>query len=61
METGNRIEVEKSGPNGRTWLIQAAPVRDHKGGIIGGVEIALDITKYKQRGGTRARATARAL
>ena len=26
----------------------AAPVRDRKGGIIGGVEIALDITKYKR-------------
>ncbi len=48
METGNRIEVEKSAPNGRTWFIQAAPVRDRKGGIIGGVEIALDITKYKR-------------
>jgi PAS domain S-box-containing protein len=47
METGNRIEVEKSAPSGRTWFIQAAPVRDRKGGIIGGVEIALDITKYK--------------
>ena len=48
METGNRIEVEKTAPNGRTWFIQAAPVRDRKGGIIGGVEIALDITKYKR-------------
>lgn len=48
METGNRIEVEKSAPDGRTWFIQAAPVRDRKGGIIGGVEIALDITKYKR-------------
>jgi hypothetical protein len=33
--------------DGRTWLVQAAPVRDHKGGIIGGMEITLDITKYK--------------
>ena len=48
METGNRIEVEKSAPDGRTWFIQASPVRDRKGGIIGGVEIALDITKYKR-------------
>ncbi len=48
METGNRIEVEKSAPDGRTWFVQAAPVRDRKGGIIGGVEIALDITKYKR-------------
>jgi PAS domain S-box-containing protein len=48
METGKRIEVEKSAPDGRTWLIQAAPVRDRKNGIIGGVEIALDVTKYKR-------------
>jgi PAS domain S-box-containing protein len=48
METGKRIEVERSAPGGRTWFIQAAPVRDRKGGIIGGVEIALDITNYKR-------------
>lgn len=48
METGRRIEVEKSTPDGRSWFIQAAPVRDRKEGIIGGVEIALDITKYKR-------------
>jgi PAS domain S-box-containing protein len=47
METGKRIEVERSSPNGRTWFIQAASVRDRKGGVIGGVEIALDITKFK--------------
>lgn len=48
MEKGARIEVERSASNGRTWLIQASPVRDRKGGVIGGVEIALDITRYKQ-------------
>jgi PAS domain S-box-containing protein len=48
METGERIEAEKSSPDGRTWLIQAAPVRDAKGRIIGAVEIALDVTRYKQ-------------
>ena len=48
MESGNRIEVEKPSPSGRTWFIQAAPVRDRKGGVIGGVEIALEITRYKQ-------------
>jgi len=48
MESGNRIEVERPSPSGRTWFVQAAPVRDRKGGIIGAVEIALDITRYKQ-------------
>ena len=48
METGHRIEVEKSTADGRTWFIQAAPLRDHNGGIVGGVEVSLDITQYKQ-------------
>jgi PAS domain S-box-containing protein len=48
MESGHRLEGEKSTDNGRTWLIQAAPVRDRGGEIIGGVEIALDITEHKQ-------------
>jgi len=48
MESGNRVEMEKPSPSGRTWFVQAAPVRDRKGGIIGAVEIALDITRYKQ-------------
>ena len=47
MEAGQRIELQKSSPDGRTWLIQAAPVRDQRGGIIGGVEIALDVTSYR--------------
>ncbi len=48
IETGNRIEAERSAPDGRTWFIQAAPVRDARGGVIGAVEIALDITRYKR-------------
>jgi PAS domain S-box-containing protein len=48
MELGNRIEMEKPSPSGRTWFVQAVPVRDRKGGVIGAVEIALDITRYKQ-------------
>jgi PAS domain S-box-containing protein len=48
METGERIEAERSSPDGRTWLIQAAPVRDTRGRTIGAVEIALDITRYKR-------------
>jgi PAS domain S-box-containing protein len=48
MEAGERIEIEKSAEDGRAWFVQAAPLRDQSGTIIGGVEIALDITEYKQ-------------
>lgn len=47
METGRRLEVERTSPDGRTWFIQAAPVRDRHGSTVGGVEVALDITRYK--------------
>jgi len=50
MEAGHRLEVERSSSNGRKWFIQAVPVRDHRGGIIGGVEIALDVTRYRLSG-----------
>jgi len=48
MESGRHVEVERTSPEGRTWFIQAAPVRDRRGDIIGGVEIALDISRYKR-------------
>jgi len=48
IETGCRAEVEKTTPDGRVWFIQAAPVRDEDDAIVGGVEITLDITKYKR-------------
>ena len=48
METGRRIEVERTSSDDRAWFIQAAPVRDRHGDTIGGVEIALDITRYKR-------------
>jgi PAS domain S-box-containing protein len=48
MEAGHRIEMEKSTDAGRTWFIQASPLRDPSGAIMGGVEIATDVTKYKQ-------------
>jgi PAS domain S-box-containing protein len=34
--------------NGRVWLIQANPVRDESGNVIGAVEIASDITERKR-------------
>jgi PAS domain S-box-containing protein len=48
METGCPTEVEKRTPDGRAWLIRAAPVRDETGAIVGGAEIAMDITAYKR-------------
>jgi len=48
MEVGQRIEAERSTHDGRMWLVQAAPLRDPNGGIIGGVEVSLDVTKYKR-------------
>jgi len=48
METGQRIEAEKSAGDGRTWFVQAAPLLDPNGDIAGGVEVALDITGYKR-------------
>lgn len=48
MEGGRRIEAEKSTDDGRTWLVQAAPLLDANGTIMGGVEVASDVTRYKQ-------------
>ena len=47
MEAGRRIEAKKSTDTGRTWLVQAAPLRDPSGAIMGGVEVSLDVTEYK--------------
>jgi PAS domain S-box-containing protein len=46
MEKGQRVEIESASSDGRTWFIQAAPVHDHDGAVVGGVEAALDITRY---------------
>jgi PAS domain S-box-containing protein len=48
MAAGQRIEAEKPTDDGRTWFVQATPLRDQNGEIVGGVEIALDVTDYKQ-------------
>lgn len=48
METGRWAETEKTTPDGRIWAIQGTPIRDEAGRIIGGAEIALDITKHKR-------------
>ncbi len=48
MEAGERIETEKLADDGRAWFIQATPLRDQNGTVVGGVEIALDISEYKR-------------
>jgi len=48
MKAGHRIEMERSSTSGRTWFIQASPVRGQDGKVIGGVEIALDVSRYKR-------------
>jgi PAS domain S-box-containing protein len=48
IEAGERIETERVTPDGRRWFVQAAPLLDPAGGVVGGVEISLDITKYRQ-------------
>jgi len=50
MVSGERIETERSTPDGRVWFIQAAPLRDKNGDVMGGVEIATDITRYRPAG-----------
>lgn len=48
MQTGRWAEAEKTTPDGRTWAVQGTPIRNEAGDIVGGVEIALDITRYKR-------------
>ena len=47
IELGRRIEAEKLTENGHTWLVQAAPLLDPNGDVVGGVEISLNITRYQ--------------
>ncbi len=44
METGQRHEIEKTTPDGRTWFIRGYPVQDTNGQIVGGIEVTQDIT-----------------
>ena len=48
METGNPHCREVYDKKGNPWLIHGYPVRDEKGQITGGMEIALDITDLKR-------------
>ncbi len=48
VQTGHLAEVEKTTPDGRTWVVRAAPIRDEDGQIIGGAEVVQDITRHKK-------------
>ncbi len=48
IESGCPAEGERTTPDGRVWMIRAAPVRDGQGEIVGGAEIALDITPFRR-------------
>ena len=48
METGCRVEVEKTTCDGRTWSIQATPIFDDEGRIVGGAEVALNISEHRR-------------
>ena len=48
METGKHREVEKTTPDGRTWLIRGHPVRGADDEIVGGIEVTLEITERKK-------------
>ena len=47
-QTGQPQVLEKTTPDGRSWFIQASPVRDSKGDVLGVVELALDISERKR-------------
>jgi PAS domain S-box-containing protein len=45
IRTGRAHEVARQMPDGAVLIVRGSPVRDEQGSIIGGVEIALDVTE----------------
>lgn len=48
IESGQPAEGQTTTPDGRVWIIRAAPVRDGDGRVVGGAEIAVDITQLRR-------------
>lgn len=48
METGSLQCIEKTTPDGRSWLVKGYPLKDKHGNVIGGIETSLDITDRKK-------------
>jgi PAS domain S-box-containing protein len=46
-QTGQPQEAEIASPDGRMWRIRGYPVKDRDGGVVGVVEVTLDITQQK--------------
>jgi len=45
IRTGRAHELARQMPDGAVLVVRGLPVRDEQGSIIGGVEIALDVTE----------------
>jgi PAS domain S-box-containing protein len=48
LMTGHPREGETASPDGRSWLVRCAPVRNESGGIIGALTLSLEITQRKR-------------
>ncbi|MFZ5981500.1 MAG: PAS domain S-box protein, partial [Candidatus Zixiibacteriota bacterium] len=48
LQTGQPYQTEYTGADGKSWFIQGNPVRNKEGELIGGIEVSLDISDYKQ-------------
>ena len=54
METRRTAQGEQTTTDGRTWSVRGYALTDDKGEMIGGVEVALDVTAVKTTEGTLA-------
>jgi signal transduction histidine kinase len=48
IATGDEHAAEMVTPDGRAWLVRAAPVKDDQGEVLGAVEVTLEITDWKR-------------
>jgi|GEM_PF-3134817 len=48
MSLKKPMELRKITPDGKAWFIRGHPVLDDQGGVIGGIEVTLDITEQKE-------------
>ena len=48
LKTGENHSEEIDSPDGRTWRIQASPVKDEDGNMVGAVESSIEITERRR-------------
>lgn len=58
-KVGRPRQAEVVCPDGRVWFLRAYPVRDRDGGVIGIIELALDMTDRKESDRERQESLAR--